>query len=66
MVTCRGAKKCKNLGLKPQLSLINHIPKTEYILVELGSLDSLGLLADLNGLMKSKGAKTCFVGKVSS
>jgi len=40
---------CKNPRLKPQLNLRNHIPKIGYILVDLGSLYSLDLLADLKG-----------------
>jgi len=44
-----GIPKGKNLRLKPQLSLRNHLPKIGYILIELGSLYILGLLANLNG-----------------
>jgi len=53
-------QKGKNPRIKSKCSLRNHMLKTGCILVQLGSLDTLGLLANLSGLMKSKWDETYF------
>jgi len=47
-------------------SLRKKIHKTEYILTLLGSFDTLGLTADLNGQTKSKLDETCFAVNLTS
>jgi len=42
------------------------MPKTGYILVDLGNLDTLGLFANLNRYMKSKWDEHCFGTKLTS
>ena len=47
-------------------NLRKKIHKTEYNLTLMGSLDTLGLTADLNDQMKSKLDGTLFFGKLTS